>query len=194
MENNIRYFEDNKFFSLKELLESDYSYYKVKKMVEDGILVKLNRKYYESLLYKGEENDLLYVEPYIPKGIICLMSAAEYHNITNYRSFDIDVAVPMTQNIKKFPEYPIFQLYFFNKNRYSTGVEKLSINHNIKIYDIHKTVLDILYYKDKIGIEETKEIIHNYLNNDKKDLNILYDYAKKMNMVDKLRNDLELLI
>ena len=35
--------------------------------------------------------------------------------------------------------------------------------NQFKIYDIEKTVVDIVFFREKIGIEETKEVLVNYL-------------------------------
>ena len=66
--------------------------------------------------------------------------------------------------------------------------------NQFKIYDIEKTVVDIVYYRNKIGIEETKEILMNYLNRNDRDINKLYRYAEQLKCSDILRTYLEVLI
>ena len=44
------------------------------------------------------------------------------------------------------------------------GVTEVRDGHNcFHIFDIEKTVVDIVYYRNKIGIEETSEVLRNYL-------------------------------
>ncbi len=63
-----------------------------------------------------------------------------------------------------------------------------------KIYDIEKTVVDILYYRNKVGIEETKEILINYLARDDRDLIKFQRYADELGCGKILGTYLEVLI
>ena len=76
--------EDQKIISMKALRDIGYSQYMVSRLVDGGKLIKLNKSYYENTGYQGEESDFYYVEAYAPKGVICLMSAAVYYNLTSY--------------------------------------------------------------------------------------------------------------
>ena len=53
---------------------------------------------------------------------------------------------------------------------------------------------DIVYYREKIGIEETKEIIKNYLNNKDKNLNNLVRYAKELGCYEVIKTYMEVLL
>ena len=44
--------DDQMIFSIDELKEKGYSHYKINRMVAQGILIKLNKKYYENTGYK----------------------------------------------------------------------------------------------------------------------------------------------
>ena len=46
---------DQMIFSVQELKEKGFSYYKINQMVEQGILIKLNKRYYENANFDGEE-------------------------------------------------------------------------------------------------------------------------------------------
>ena len=62
------------------------------------------------------------------------------------------------------------------------------------MYDVEKTVVDVLYYRNKIGIEETKEILKNYLNRNDRDLVRLHRYAQELGCGKILRTYLEVLL
>ncbi len=62
------------------------------------------------------------------------------------------------------------------------------------VYDIEKTVVDTLYYRNKIGIEETKEILKNYLMREDRDLIKLHKYADALGCGKILGFYLEVLI
>jgi len=73
-------------------------------------------------------------------------------------------------------------------------VEQVEDDNKYSIYDIEKTIIDILFYRNKVGIEETKEILINYLGRSDRDLNKLHEYAKKLRCEKILRTYLEVLV
>ena len=48
----------------EELKAAGFSHYKINQMVDDGTLLKLNKKYYENTSYQGAESDFYYVPAY----------------------------------------------------------------------------------------------------------------------------------
>lgn len=186
---------NQKIVQTEELKNLGYSYYKITKMVEAGEIRKLNRKNYENLKFDGEDSDFYYVRAYIPKGVVCLMSAAVWYELSVYRPTAIDVSVHRDGYVMSLPEWPIFNIYYFQEERFKEGVEIVSDGVNqFRIYDIEKTVIDITYYRNKIGIEEMKEIITNYLKRGDRNLNKLYRYADKLKVRDILNKYMEVLV
>ena len=178
-----------------ELHKMNLSNYKINKMVEDGMLRKINRRYYENLTFDGDFNEFSYVSAYFDNGVICLISAASYYELTSVRPLEIDMAIPRKTKARNLPEWPSVRVYYFSEDRYHTGIMNIDENgHCFKIYNLEKTVIDIIYYREKIGIEETKEILINYLNRKDRNLNLLYDYAKQLKCEKILKTYLEVLL
>jgi len=195
MSNNITIQKDKKIFQTDELKDLGLSYYRINKLVTEGKLVKLNKSHYENLEFQGEDNDFYYVIAYVKSGIICLLSAATYYNLTNYRPDSIDVAIPKKKNITTLPEWPIINLFYFEDGRHNLGIDLIEEGENqFQIYNIEKTVIDIIYYRNRIGIEETKEILTNYLRRKDRDINQLIRYSKKLKCYEILNTYLEVLI
>ena len=63
-----------------------------------------------------------------------------------------------------------------------------------KIYSLEKTVIDIIYYRNRIGIEETKEVLNNYLKRSDRDLVKLHILASKLGCIKILKTYLEVLV
>lgn len=172
---------DKKIVTIAELKKMKISYYHVNKLVEQGILKKLNKFTYENTGYQGEEADYIYVYAYVPNGVICLLSAARYYGLTTYRPDAIDVSIQRKRKIRTLPDWPEIKLWYFDDIRQNTGIDEMEVcGEKISIFDIEKTVIDIIYYRNKIGIEETKEIITNYLKRTNRDINKLCRYANKL--------------
>lgn len=63
-----------------------------------------------------------------------------------------------------------------------------------RIYDIEKTVVDVVYYREKVGLEETKEILVTYLRREDRNLNRLIRYARSLKCADVMEKYLEVLV
>ena len=186
---------NQKIINMEELQNLGYSYYKISQMVEAGVLNKLNKKSYENLKFNGEDSEFYYIKAYIPNGVVCLMSAAVFYGLSVYRPIAIDVAVDRDDYVMPMPEWPIFNIYYFQEKRLNEGIATISDGANkFRIYDIEKTVADIIYYRNKIGIEETKEVFTNYLKRKDRNLNKLCRYADKLKVRDILNTYMEVLV
>ena len=182
-------------FSIQELKDKGLSYYKINQLVKQGILIKLNKKYYENTNFDGEESDFYYAYAYVPNGVICLLSAAVHYNLSTHRPDAIDIAIPRKARVSTLPEWPELKIYYFTDERFSVGAEIIEVGKNkFRIYDIEKTVVDIVFYREKMGIEEAKEVLSNYLYRKDRNLNKLIRYAEMLKCEDTINKYLEVLI
>lgn len=187
--------ENQMIISVEELKEAGFSHYMMNRLVEYGKLLKLNKKYYENMSYQGEESDYYYVMAYAPNGVICLMSAASYYNLTTYRLDAIDVAIQRKSKISTMPDWPTLSVYYYSDDRFKTGIETVKNGKNqFRIYNIEKTVVDVVSFREKVGIEETKEVLINYLRRKDRDLNRLIRYAELLKCGDVMKTYLEVLV
>ncbi|MCR4839034.1 MAG: type IV toxin-antitoxin system AbiEi family antitoxin domain-containing protein [Eubacterium sp.] len=183
------------FISVNELAELGLSYYKINRLVKAGQLVKVNKSMYENTNFAGDETDFSIVSAFAPKGVFCMMSAARYHGLTTFLLDAVDVAIERTMKISTLPDWPNVNIWYFSEKRYSKGISEASdIGGTFRIYDIEKTVVDILYYRNKVGIEETKEIIKNYLQREDRNLIQLRRYADELGCKKILETYLEVLL
>ena len=166
MVNGLKLPRDQMIFSVDELKKAGYSHYKINQLVEDGTLLKLNKKYYENTEYNGEESDFYYVQAYAPKGVVCLMSAASYYNLTTFRPDSVDVAIQRKAKISTMPDWPVLSVYYYADDR----------------------------FREKVGIEETKEILVNYLRRKDRNLNRLLRYAEMLKCGEVMKTYLEVLV
>ena len=152
-------------------------------LVDEKILRKLNKKYYENMRYQGKKSSFYYIDAYTPKGVICLRSAAAYHQLTDYWPEAIDVAIQRKARISTLPQSPPVLVSYYAEKRYSTGIETIREGKNsFRIYDLEKTVVDIVSFRDKVGTEETRK---------ERNLNQLMQYAKLLKCSDVLQSYLD---
>ncbi len=186
---------DQKIFSMQELKDKGLSQYMVSKLVGERKLIKLNKSFYENTEYRGEESDFYYVEAYAPKGVVCLLSAAVYYHLTTFIPDAVDVAIPRKARISTRPAWPQLIIHHFTDDRHELGAITVREGKNgFRIYDVEKTVVDIVFYRDKVGVEETKEVLTTYLSRKERNLNRLLKYAELMKCEKTMRNYLEVLV
>lgn len=186
---------DRHFLAVSDLLSAGFSYYKINKLVAEGKLIKLNNKMYENTAYSGEVSDFSVVSAYAPKGILCMMTAVRYYALTTYLPDSVDIAIERNMKISTMPEWPSINIWYFPEKRYNTGIVRIAdAAGEYRIYDIEKTVIDILYYRNKVGIEETKEVLRNYLARPDRDLVRLRRYADTLGCKKILGTYLEVLL
>ena len=63
-----------------------------------------------------------------------------------------------------------------------------------RIFDIEKSFVDVIYYRNKIGIEEASEVLRNYLKGKDRAIDRLYTYAKMLRCEAIVRTYLEALL
>lgn len=188
-------FPNKKFIHSSELLNLNISYYGINKFVEKGILSKINGNTFENTKYEGDESDYLYVSGYINQGVVCLMSAAIYHEMSMVRSRQIDVAVKQKARVGNLPEWPMIGVFYFDKNRFETGITTIEIEGgSFKVYNREKTVCDLLSYRNKYGLEDCLSVLKNYLNREDRNINKLIEYSKKLRCYNVLSKYLEVLL
>lgn len=186
---------DRHYLLVSDLLSAGYSYYRINKLVEEGKHIKLNKKTYENTAYSGETSDFEVAFAYAPRGIICMMTAARSHGLTTFLPDAVDIAIERNMKVSTLPDWPSIDIWYFPEKRYCNGITSISdAAGEYPIYDVEKTVIDILYYRNKVGIEETKEILKNYLARADRDLIRLRRYAEALGCGKILRTYLEVLL
>ena len=84
-------------------------------------------------------------------------------------------------------------LFYTKKELLELGVTdyKLDSGNIIRVYDLDKTICDIIKNKKKIDAEIFNKAIREYFYSKKKNTLKLYEYAKKMNIYNKVRDTFE---
>lgn len=186
---------NTQFITIDDLKKMNLSYYKIGKLVNKGILSKINRYTYENNEYSGEYNDFNVANAYIPDGIVCELTAAYHYGLTNYILPYIDVAINRDKKVTTLPKWPTVELHYYNDKRMNIGLVEVKNNNNkYKIFDIEKTVIDLISFRNKLPIEEVTLALKTYLNRKDRNLDKLYRYSKELRCDKILRTYLEVLL
>ena len=101
-------------------------------------------------------------------------------NFTTNISDTIDVAIPSKAKISTFSDWSQMNVYHYTDERYELGIQKAEEGKMGFRSKMRKNVVDIVFYREKVGIEETKEVLTTYLQRKDGNLNRLLKYAKPM--------------
>jgi len=187
--------KDRQFVSVSDLHEAGYSNYKIKQLAAEGDIARINRKWYEIADYSGEINDFYAVRAYAERGVVCLLSASVYYDLTTHRPTCVDVALPRSARVPAAPEWPPMRFYRMSGSRYSLGIVTVKEGENsFRIYDKEKTVCDVVFYRNKLGIEVASEVLKSYVRNSDRDLNRLMKYAEDLHVKATIQQYLEVLL
>jgi len=147
-------------------------------LYEAGLLVKVTRGVYRLAEAEPLSNaDLIQVALRIPKGIICLISALSYHNLTTQIPHQVYVALPLDAEKPRLA-YPPVRLFWLSKPVYSAGIEEhLMDGTTVFIYNREKTIADCFKYRNKIGLDIAIEALKKGLDQDC-DIELIMEYAR----------------
>ena len=122
--------------------------------------------------------DYVHVAKKIPSGVICLISALAFHEITTQIPHFVYVALPSFAHRPRI-SYPPIRYFWFTERLLTTGVEEHTVNGcSIKIFDVEKTLIDCVKFRNKVGMDIVLEALRMYWQSRKADMNKLFEYAK----------------
>lgn len=187
------WFEQNHgVLTAKELSSLGVTYHSINQLLEEEVIERVKRGVY--ILNDANEEELGLVFKMVPKGIMCLTSAAYIHDYTTSIPLRHHVAIH-SKDIYHLPENPPIKLYYWKKSQYELGVEEMIYNGvEIKVYDREKTVCDFLKFRNKMETSGLKEILKSYLRDRKRNIVKLKQYSKELKISTVLDHYLEVLI
>jgi len=187
------FLEKNGYIHTNDLLQADIHHRFLKPLLEDGMVVRVKQGLYR-LVDWDIEDELEEIVHIVPKGVVCLLSAWNYYELSNYVPPEYHLALEKSQKVV-LPDYPPIQLYFWTQKYWELGITSVKIGHTeVKIYDKEKCVCDAIRYRNKLGKEVEKEVLENYLKLPDRNIDLLFNYAKELRVKTKLSQYLELLL
>ncbi len=158
----------------------------VYKMVQKGELVKEVRGVYRLTDSDPLGNsDLVQVSLLVPKGVICLISALYFYELTTQIPHSIYVALPQNAGRPRVA-YPPLEVFWVTNSLHMVGVDVHVLDGvKVKIYNREKTVADCFKFRKRVGEDIALEALKDYINQPKLDVHKLLGYAK-INRVEKL--------
>lgn len=189
------FLENNGVLRVSTALKLGIPLYAIYNLQKIGDLVKEGKG-----LYRLKETaplgnpDLVQISLRVPKGVICLISALYYYNMTTQIPHQVYVALPRDVKTPKI-EYPPIKVFHLSEKPYLSGISEQVIDGiKVRIYDPEKTIVDCFKFREKVGTDVATEALKDYLNQPRPNLRLIIKYAR-VNRVEKvIRPYLEALV
>jgi predicted transcriptional regulator of viral defense system len=164
-------------------------------MRNSGNLTSLGRGLYRlSDLPPLGNPDLVTVAMKVQSGVICLISALAFHELTTQIPHEVYVALPRGTEPPRLAHPPI-RVFWFTQRVFQFGLEAHKLDGTrVRIYSPEKTVADCFKYRNKIGLDTAREALKLYLERRKKHLDALLEAAEVCRVSKVMRPYLEALL
>ncbi len=165
------------------------------RMLEDGLLERMGRGLYRLCETAPLQNpDFVAVAKRVPQGVVCLVSALAFHDLTLQVPHAIDVATPRNAEPPRL-DYPPVRVFRFSAAAFSAGIEVHTIDGvGVRVYCREKTLADCFKYRNKIGMDTVLEALKLYKEKHRFQVEVLLGYAEICRVAKVMRPYLEAML
>jgi predicted transcriptional regulator of viral defense system len=131
------------------------------KLVREGLLSKIGRGLYALPDRPFSENGTLAeVSAKSRQGVVCLISALRFHQLTTQQSSEIWLAIPHKAHPPKL-DYPPLRVVHMSGDAMTAGIESPSIaGARVRVFCVAKTVADCFKFRNKVGLDVALEALN----------------------------------
>jgi predicted transcriptional regulator of viral defense system len=106
--------------------------------------------------------DLVTVAMKIPQGVLCLISALAWHELTTQIPHEIYLSLPRGAEPPRLA-YPPVRHFWFSGRAFTEGIETQQVDGiSLRVYSREKTIADCFKYRNKIGFDTVLEALKAY--------------------------------
>lgn len=164
-------------------------------MRDKGIVEQLDRGLFRLANLPSLSNpDLVTVALKVPSGVICLISALAYHEITTQIPHEVHVALPRGAEPPRLKHFPL-RVFWFTGRSYTEGVETHKVDGvGLRVYSPEKTLADCFKYRNKLGLDTVLEALRLYRSRKRPNVDELMRFARVCRVEKVMRPYLEALL
>lgn len=149
------------------------------RLVEQGLLMRTGRGLYVPAdADLTEHHSLAEASRRVPRGIVCLLSALDYHGMTSQLPHEVWLAIDRKARLPVV-DSPRVRIVRFSGEAMTAGVIEVTIEGvPVKLTDPARTVADCFKYRHKIGVDVAVEALRAFLRDRRGTIEALYGYAR----------------
>ncbi|TCP53061.1 hypothetical protein EV191_105124 [Tamaricihabitans halophyticus] len=149
---------------------------------DGGHIVELSRGVFRRSDAPPASNpDALALSYRVPKGIVCGVSAAAVHDLTDELVRAVQVAVPAGDHVPKI-DYPPTTVFRFDGETFELGLSEFAAAPGewVRVYDAARTVVDLIRLRHRFGEPIAYTALNRYLATPGARSAVLLDYARTL--------------
>jgi predicted transcriptional regulator of viral defense system len=148
-------------------------------LVQDGQLQRVSRGLYALPDRPASEHQsLTEVAVKSPRGVICLISALRFHELTTQQSSEVWLAIPHKAHAPKI-DYPPLRIVHMSGDAMDQGVETVIVaGTSVSVFNVAKTVADCFKFRNKIGLDVALEALREAWQGKRANMDELWRYAE----------------
>lgn len=122
--------------------------------------------------------DLVIVAHKIPQGVVCLVSALAFYELTTQIPHTVDLALESGSTRPRLA-FPPIRVFWFSGVAWSQGVERHELDGTqVRIYGPEKSVADAFKFRRRLGIDLAIEVLQAYRTRPDFNVGKLLNYAR----------------
>ena len=183
---------NNGYLTTKDVTNNNIPKVYLTKMVRNNTIERISRGVY--IKSNDIPDDMVVLQNKSKNAIYSNTTSLFLHGLSNRLPIKYDITIKSGYN-GSLQNTSNVNLFYVKKELLELGVMnyKLDSGYSIRIYDLERTICDIIKNKKKLDQELVNKAIREYFYSKKKDTIKLYDYAKKLNIYEKVKNTFEVL-
>ncbi len=164
----------------------------LRRMLERGLVERVGRGLYvlpNSPV--GARQSLAEAAKRVPHGVICLLSALSFHELTTQNPRMVWMAIDQ-KAWRTQATLPPMRFVFLSGRAFTEGVEHHHISGgNVAVFGSAKTVADCFKFRNKVGLDVAIEALRDYRRLRKGSTDELWRYAKICRVANVMRPYME---
>lgn len=184
---------NNGIITTKMLSEINIARQYIKNLVNHGELFKVSRGIYS--LPETWDDEFKNLQLQFRKGFFSKETALFLHDMSDLTPASFSMTFPLSYNLTNVKNAGIIA-NVANENIYNLGIEKIKtpFGNEILVYNIEKTLCDILRPRSGVEISVITNAFKNYVNSKNKNIPRLSEYTKILKVDQKIRAYLQVLL
>jgi len=190
--NEILKLFNNGYLTTKDVIEHNIPRIYLSRLVDEHVIERVSRGVY--IKSNDIPDDMVVLQNKSKNAIYSHMTALYLYGLSSRIPIKYDITVNQGYNGKLQTENNV-NLFYIKRDLLELGLTSYNLNsgYEIKVYDLERTICDIIKNRKRLDQELVNKAIREYFYSKNKDTLKLYDYAKKLKIYDKVRNTFEVL-